>query len=84
MFREDADVISEVLSILPLEEMGKEFAGKDVNPVQFITFVAKRGLIGKLVTVLKGNNEKATMLDIAKAVKFYKNMYKEILEIMND
>lgn len=83
MFREDADVISEILAVLPLDEMEKEFAGKDVTPIQFITFITKRGIVGKIVTILKNDNTKATIIDIAKAVKFYKNMYKEVMEIMN-
>lgn len=85
MFRQDSELITDILSVLPLEEMEAEFANKDVSPIKLITFLTKKGILSKLVSIAKIDKESnASLLDIARAIKFYKSLYGEIIGILND
>jgi hypothetical protein len=84
MFRTDSDLLSDVLAVLPLEEMEKEFSGKEVSVPQFLVFLSRKGLLGKICKVLKEDGTDASIIDIARAIKFYKGIYKEIMQIISE
>jgi hypothetical protein len=83
MFREDSDLISEILEILPIEEMEKKFSGKEITPLQFIAFISKKKLLGQIVSKMKVDGTESTIIDIAKAINFYKGMYNQVIEIIS-
>ena len=84
MFRDDIDILTDILQVLPIEELETEFKDTHVSPLQIITFLVKKGIVKQLVTILKKDRSDATLLDIPRAVKFYTKLYKEMSDSFND
>lgn len=87
-FREDFNVIVEVLDLLAKEELVDEFmkiSEKTLSPILLVKLLSKHKLLKKIVEITSGvKADKVSIIQAVKMIAFYIKIWKESKKVLDN